>query len=64
MAQAELRRITTEIAHKKQRVCEYATQLHRSQEDVALVMRKHGVVLQHAKEKTKGDDKFGRNNVS
>ncbi|CAI5722151.1 unnamed protein product [Peronospora destructor] len=53
VAQTELRRIKTEIENKKQKVIRYATQLHRSQEDVAKVLRKHCVVLQNTKEKAK-----------
>ncbi|RMX70237.1 hypothetical protein DD238_001064 [Peronospora effusa] len=53
VAQTELLRIKTEIANKKQKVVEYATQLHRSQENVAQVLRKHRVVLQNTKEKAK-----------
>ncbi|CAI5729202.1 unnamed protein product [Peronospora destructor] len=53
VAQTELLRIKTEIENKKQKVIRYATQLHRSQEDVAKILRKHCVLLQNTKEKAK-----------
>ncbi|KAG3109986.1 hypothetical protein PI125_g10421 [Phytophthora idaei] len=53
VAQKELLRIEAEIENKKQKVVQYAAQLRRSQEDIANVLRKHRVVLQNAKQKSK-----------
>ncbi|OWZ08831.1 hypothetical protein PHMEG_00018567 [Phytophthora megakarya] len=53
VAQKELLRIEAEVENKKQRVVQYAAQLRRSQEDIANVLRKHRVVLQNAKQKSK-----------
>ncbi|CAH0478881.1 unnamed protein product [Peronospora belbahrii] len=53
VAQKELLRIEAEIEHKKQKVVEYAAQLRQSQEEIANVLKKHSVVLQNAKQKTK-----------
>lgn len=52
-AQKELLRIEKEIENKRQKVVQYAAQLRRSQEDIANVLRKHRVVLQNAKQKSK-----------
>lgn len=54
VAQKELLRVEAEIESKKQKVVQYAAQLRRSQEDIANVLRKHRVVLQNAKQKSKG----------
>ncbi|KAG7389277.1 hypothetical protein PHYPSEUDO_010835 [Phytophthora pseudosyringae] len=53
VAQTELLRIEAEIESKKQKVVQYAAQLRRSQEEIANVLRKHRVVLQNAKHKSK-----------
>ncbi|RLN53453.1 hypothetical protein BBJ29_007031, partial [Phytophthora kernoviae] len=53
VAQKELLRIEKEVENKKQKVVQYAAQLRRSQEDIANVLRKHRVVLQNAKQKSK-----------
>lgn len=49
VAQIELLRLEAEIKSKKDKVVQYAAQLRQSQEEIANVLRKHQVVLHHAK---------------
>ncbi|TMW59022.1 hypothetical protein Poli38472_007167 [Pythium oligandrum] len=53
VAQKELLAVQDEIHEKKQKVVRYAAQLRQSQEDIALVLKKHRRVLDHARQKQK-----------
>ncbi|TDH69662.1 hypothetical protein CCR75_005814 [Bremia lactucae] len=53
VAQNELLRLENDISRKKQTIIDYAAQLRSSQDAIENVLRRHKVVLQHAKQVNK-----------